>query len=208
MTSTTDDAHLHLREGHTGPLGHYWFLTFGDAPELHALTKTCQQAIDPAFFDATPADELHLTLDRIAHDGASTPEQRASIAEAARRVCGDQGPITLTFDQMTNLRGAVGFAVSPAESVRSLRDTLRAATLSVFPDARVKDSSSPPHVTIAYPIFEDLQARAAATAETMNTTIDGVDVVVSEVMMVALEQRGRLYSWRVIRRVPLVADLE
>ncbi|MFC3960798.1 2'-5' RNA ligase family protein [Nocardia jiangsuensis] len=203
MTSTTDDARLHLREGHTGPLGHYWFLTFEDAPELHALTKTCQQAIDPAFFDATPVDGLHLTLDRIANDGASTPEQRASIAEAARLVCGERAPVTLTFDQLSNLRGAVGFAVSPAESVHSLRDTLRAATLSVFPDARVKDSSSPPHVTIAYPIFEELQARAAATAEAMNATIEGIDVAVSEVMMVALEQRGRLYSWQVVERVPL-----
>lgn len=203
MTSTTDDARLHPREGHTGPLGHYWFLTFDHAPELHALTKTCQQAIDPAFFDATPVDGLHLTLDRIAHDGASTPEQRASIAEAARLVCGDQASVTLTFDQVTNLRGAVGFAVSPSESVRSLRDTLRAATLSVFPDARVKDSSSQPHVTIAYPIFEELQARAAATAEAVNATIEGVDVAVSEVMMVALEQRGNLYVWRVVERVPL-----
>lgn len=203
MTSTNDDARPRPREGRDGPLGYYWFLTFEHASGLHALTKTCQRAIDPAFFDATPVDGLHLTLDRIAYDGASTPGQRASIAAAARLVCGDQAPVTLTFDRVTNLRGAVGFAVLPAESVRSLRDTLRAATLSVFPEAQVKDSSSLPHVTIAYPIFEELQARAAATAEATNATIDGVDVVVSEVMMVALEQRGNLYVWQVVERVPL-----
>ncbi|WP_194828536.1 2'-5' RNA ligase family protein [Nocardia sp. XZ_19_231] len=203
MTSTTDSSRLQPRDGHTGPLGHYWFLTFEHAPELHALTKTCQQTIDPAYFDATPVDGLHLTLDRIAYDGGSTPEQRASITEAARLVCGDQAPVMLTFEQVTNLRGAVGFVVSPAESVRALRDSLRVATLSVLPEARVKDSSSPPHVTIAYPIFEGLSARAAATAEAMNAMIEGVDVVVSEVVMVALEQRGNLYVWQVVERVPL-----
>ncbi|MGW4364125.1 2'-5' RNA ligase family protein [Nocardia takedensis] len=203
MTSTPDDARLQPRDGRNGPLGHYWFLTFEHAPELHALTKTCQQSIDPAYFDATPVDGLHLTLDRIAYDGASTPEQRASIAEAARRVCSDQAALTLTFEQLTNLRGAVGFVVSPAESVRILRDSLRAATLSVFPDARVKDSSSPPHVTIAYPVFEGLSARAAATSEAMNAMIERIDVMVSEVVMVALEQRGHMYSWQVVARVAL-----
>lgn len=203
MTSTTDDARLRPREGRDGPLGYYWFLTFEHAPGLHALTKTCQQTIDPALFDTTPVAGLHLTLDRIAYCGASTPEQRASIAEAARLACADQAPVTLTFAQVTNLRGAVAFAVSPAESVRSLRDTLRTATLSVFPEAQVKDSSSLPHVTIAYPIFEELQARAAATAEAMNATIEAVDVVVSEVVMVALEQHRNVYSWRVADRIPL-----
>lgn len=203
MTSTTDDARLLLREGRSGPLGHYWFLTFEHAPELHALTKTCQQAIDPAFFDATSVDGLHLTLDRIAYDGASTPEQRASIAEAAGLACGGWGPLRLRFERLTNLRGAVGFAVSPAEQVRELREALRAATLSAFPGATVRDSDSVPHVTIGYPRFEGLAARAAATAETMNRSIEGVDVVVPEVAMVALEQCGNLYSWRDVMRVPL-----
>ncbi|MET8776601.1 2'-5' RNA ligase family protein [Nocardia sp. NPDC004654] len=203
MTSTTDGLRLQPREDRSGPLGHYWFLTFEHAPELHALTKTCQQAIDPAYFEATPVDGLHLTLDRIAFDGASTPEQRASIAATARRACGDRTPLTLTFKRLTNLRGAVGFAVSPADQVRDLRETLRAATLSAFPGATVRDSSSVPHVTIAYPIFEELSARAAATADAMNASIEGVDVVVSEVVMVALEQRGNLYSWQVAARAPL-----
>src|SRR5690606_27404186 len=129
MTSTKDGGRLQRSKGHSGPLGHYWFLTFEHAPELHALTKTCQQAIDPAYFDATPIDGLHLTLDRIAYDGASSPEQRASIAAAARRACANHEPFTLTIEQLTNLRGAVGFVASPAESIQALRDTLRMATL-------------------------------------------------------------------------------
>ncbi|MGQ4618107.1 2'-5' RNA ligase family protein [Nocardia sp. R7R-8] len=208
MTSTTDGPRLQPREGHTGPLGHYWFLTFEHAAELHALTKTCQTAIDPTYFDATPVDGLHLTLDRISYDGATTPEQRASIAAAAHLACRDWTSFTLTFERLTNLRGAVGFVVAPADEVRALRDTLRAATQAVLPNARVKNSSSAPHVTIAYPIFEGLSARAAATAATIGSSITGVDVVVSEVVMVALVQRGNVYSWQVVTRIPLVGDLE
>ncbi|MFC8044086.1 2'-5' RNA ligase family protein [Nocardia sp. NPDC057353] len=206
MTSTTDSSRPQPRDRHTGPLGHYWFLTFEHARELHALTKTCQRKIDPAHFNVTPVDGLHLTLDRIAHDGASAPEQRASIATAARQICADQAPVALRFERLTNLRGAVGFVASPAESVIALRDSLREATLFALPDAQVKDSSSPPHVTIAYPIYEGLSGRAAATAEAMNATIEGIDVVVSEVVMVALEQRGNLYSWQIAARVPLKAN--
>jgi len=191
------------REGRGGPLGHYWFLTFEHAPELHAVTKTCQQAIDPAYFDATPIDGLHLTLDRIAYDGASTPEQRATIAAAARDSCRDQAPFMLTFERLTNLRAAVGFVVSPVEHVRALRDKLRSATRSVLPNTQVKDSSSIPHVTIAYPIFEGMSERAVATAETVGAMHQGFDAVVSEAVMVELERRGNLYLWQVVARIPL-----
>jgi 2'-5' RNA ligase len=194
---------LQRRESRAGPLGHYWFLTFEHAPELHALTKDCQRAIDSAHFDPTPTDGLHLTLDRIAYDGASTPDQRGSITMAARRACQDQAPFTLTFERLTNLRGAIGFVVSPVEHVHALRRLLRAATLSVVPDAPVKDSSSAPHVTIAYPIFEGFSAKSAATAAKIDATIDSVAVTVTETVMVALEYRERSYSWQVVARIPL-----
>ncbi|MFI6362282.1 2'-5' RNA ligase family protein [Nocardia sp. NPDC050630] len=183
------------REGRIGPLGYYWFLTFEHAPDLHAAAKDCQQSIDTRLFDLTPDDGLHLTLDRIAHDGASTPEQRASITEAARSACEDQAPFTLTIERLTNLRGAIGFILSPAEQINNLRDTLRAATLFAFPDAPVKDSSSAPHVTIAYPMYEGLSAEAAATAAAIYAPLDGVAVTVSDVTMVALERRGCGYRW-------------
>ncbi len=198
-----DSPRLQYRQGRVGPLGHYWFLTFEHASELHALTKQCQHVIDTAYFDPTPVDGLHLTLDRIAYDGASTPEQLASVVAVAHSVCSDQAPFTLTFERLTNLRGAIGFVVSPAEYVRSLRETLRAATLSVFSDPPVKDSSSAPHVTIAYPIFEGLSPKAAATAQTIDATVESVAVAISEVVMVALERREHSYSWQVVARIPL-----
>ncbi|WP_067835271.1 2'-5' RNA ligase family protein [Nocardia lijiangensis] len=194
---------LQPRTGRAGPLGHYWFLTFEHAPDLHAAAKDCQQTIDSRFFDPTPVDGLHLTLDRIAHDGASTPEQRASITEAAQRAFEEELPFALTIERLTNLRGAIGFLASPVERIHSLRDTLRAATLSVFADAPVKNSSSAPHVTIAYPMFEGLSVDAAATADRIDVSLDSVAVTISAVTMVALERRGHGYRWDAVARIPL-----
>ena len=196
---------IHRNENRVGLLGYYWFLTFEQAPELHALTKECQTAIDGRYFDLTPVDGLHLTLDRIAYNGGSTPERLSLVASAAREACRDQRPFTVTFDRVTNLRSAIGFNVSPIQQVRNLRDTLRAATLSVSPDAPVKVSASDPHVTIAYPSCDETSAAdAAATAERINATIYGVDVTIAEVAMVLLERHMRGYSWKVVVRIPLV----
>lgn len=198
-----DSSHLQPIQGHTGPLGYYWFLTFEHAPELHALAKSCQQTIDTTYFDLTPADGLHLTLDRIAHDGACTAEQLEAIATAARLSCQDLAPFTLSMERITNLRGAIGFATSPQERVHALRDALRAGTLSVLPDALVKDSSSLPHVTIAYPMFEGLTAKAAATVDQINLSGGGTNVLVTEAVLVLLSRRGYSYSFDVAARILL-----
>ncbi|MEU1998848.1 2'-5' RNA ligase family protein [Nocardia gamkensis] len=190
-------------EGDTGSLGHYWFLTFEHSPELHALTKSCQQMIDTAYFDLPPVDGLHLTLDRIARDGACTPEQLALIATAARRTCQNLAPFTLTMERVTNLRGAIGFVASPEECVHALRDALRTATLSIFPNAPVKDSASAPHVTIAYPMFAGLATKAAATADRIDWAVEGVVLSVAEAVMVALERQEHSYAWDVVARVLL-----
>ncbi|MGW4843980.1 2'-5' RNA ligase family protein [Nocardia brasiliensis] len=197
-----DSASLRRLDRRTGPLGYYWFLTFEHATELHALTKTCQQSIDNAYFDLTSPERLHLTLDRIAYDGGISCEQLEQIDAQARSACQDQPPLILTMGQLTNLRGAVGFIASPAETVRALRDKLRAVTRSVHPDAPTKDSASKPHVTVAYPVFEDLSDRAAATAQIASTTIGEAEVKITEAVIVALERHPRSYEWDVISRIP------
>lgn len=194
---------LRPREGVPGPLGYYWFLTFERLPDLHAAAETCQRFIDPLYFEHTPIRGLHLTLDRIARVGASTPEQRRSVATAARRVLAEHPPLVMTVDEVTHLRGAIGFILEPAERISAVRELVRAATLSVLPDAPVKDSSSAPHVTIAYPKFEGLQKVAAATAGGIDVPIVGVEMAVAEVVMVALERRGYGYRWTEVGRARL-----
>jgi 2'-5' RNA ligase len=197
--SNADDKR---RDRSVGPLGYYWFITFEHAPDLHALTKECQQAIDTTYFYPVPSDGLHLTLDRIAYDGESGLEQLDSIVTAARRAFQDQNPFTLTIEQPGNLRGAIGFEVSPAERVRNLRDALRSATLSVLPEAPVKESIFVPHVTIAYPASEWLSSMPIDLVE-INTANRRADVPVMEVAMVLLERREFCYSWDVYARISL-----
>ncbi|PXX58821.1 hypothetical protein DFR70_113156 [Nocardia tenerifensis] len=198
-----DKSQLRRREGRIGPLGYYWFLTFEHAPEFHAHVKDCQQSIDTAYFDLTAAEGLHLTVDRIAYDGELSRGQLHSIAAAAGHACQHQPPFVLELENFTNLHGAIGFIASRHERVHALRDELRTATRSIYPDASVKDSASKPHVTVAYPVFEGLSAIAAATAQKIGTTVDAVDVTITEAVMVALERHPHSYEWDVISRIPL-----
>ncbi|WP_431972299.1 2'-5' RNA ligase family protein [Nocardia sp. bgisy134] len=199
MNSADDER----RDRRAGTLGYYWFITFEHASDLHSLTEECQQAIGTTYFYPVSREGLHLTLDRISYSGVHAPKQLDLIVTAARRVGQDQSPFMMTIEQLSNLRGAIGFKVSPAERVRGLRDALRSATLSVFPEAPIKDSASDPHVTVAYPASEDLSAMAAATSERASTMIRRVDVKVAEVVMVLLERRQHGYWWKAIARIPL-----
>lgn len=203
---TESPEHLNPRSIENGPLGYYWFLTFEHASALHALTKECQQAIDPAYFTATPTNGLHLTMDRIARPHMTTADVRASIAVAARHACQNLSPFRLPVTHLTNIRGAIGFAISPASSVSELRDTLRAATLSVFPEASLKETSSDPHITIAYPVFEELSDLAGATAAMAARAIhDRAEVEVTDAVLVSLELRDNIYTWTVVERIELGA---
>ncbi|MEV0546424.1 2'-5' RNA ligase family protein [Nocardia salmonicida] len=201
MTGNVDS--LRPRPLENGPLGYYWFLTFDHASELHSRIKECQQAIDPAYFKTTPIDGLHLTLDRISRPYTCTFEQRAAIAVAAQRACRNLRPFSLSVDRLTNIRGAIGFVISPAAPVTELRDALRAATTSVLPQASLEESVSDPHVTIADPVFEGLEEMAAAAAATAGSTLHGFDVVTTEAALVSLELRDNSYTWDVIERIEL-----
>ncbi|NKY28699.1 2'-5' RNA ligase family protein [Nocardia gamkensis] len=201
--SDMDNAHGREPRGQLGLLGYYWFLTFEQSPALRVLTEQCQRPLDATRFRRVHSGGLHLTLDRIAHDGGTAPEQLQLVESAARRACRDEAPFTLTISELTNLGGAIGFAVSPAERVRLLRDTLRTATRSVLPDAPVKDSLSVPHITIAYPLFEGLSAESDAVAMESKATIEGVAMKVTEAVMVALERHEHSYSWTIAAEVPL-----
>ncbi|WP_454196498.1 2'-5' RNA ligase family protein [Nocardia sp. Marseille-Q1738] len=191
-------------EGRLGVLGYYWFLTFEQSPELTALAKECQASIDSPCYDLTPPDGLHLTLDRIAYVGAATPDRLDAIAAAAAHACQDVPAFDISFGHLSGIRGAIVFDVSPAWRIRNLQDTLRSATLSAFPQARVKESQSDPHVTIAYPSTATFsEPETAPAVARLNATVRSVDITVTEAVMVLLERRQLSYSWQIIARIPL-----
>jgi len=204
---STSNVQLLLRNHWTrplGPLGYYWFLTFEESPQLHSLVKKCQALIDFPYYDLTPPESLHLTLDRIAYNEKITRDKLGSIEAAARHACRSIAPFDITVDRLSCVRSAIALNVSSAQLVRDLRGTLRSATLSVEPNAQIQGSESNPHITISYSNSDGIAATEAdAAVAEMNATLRAVNVTVAEAAMVLLERRQHSYSWEVISRIPL-----
>ena len=186
-----------------GPRAYYWYLTFEDSPGLQSLARECQEGIAFPYYDLTPVSDLHLTLDRIAFDGDIAPEQLHAIEAAAVRACRKIAPFTITVGALGGTAGAVGFTAFPAQPVRDLRDALRAATLSVCPDAPVRTGGFHPHVAIAYANSDGVPAAEAVAAVEKLHAAARAEVRVEAVTLVLLERRQRSYAWQPVSRVPL-----
>jgi 2'-5' RNA ligase len=186
-----------------GPRAYYWYVTFENCPELHSLARKCQEAISFPYYDLTPLRELHITLDRIKFDRDITPDGLGAVEAAAISACGKMKPFDVTISSLGGTPGAIGFTASPAQPIRELRDTLRAATLSAYPDAPVRSSEFHPHVAIAYANSDNVPAaEVIAAVEKLNETAH-VSVTITEGTLVLLERRARSYAWQAVSRIPL-----
>jgi 2'-5' RNA ligase len=189
------------------PLGDrsfYWYLTFGDSRELRSAARKCQDALGFPYYDLPRPRDLHLTIDRIAFEDGISAAQLSRVQTAAGRACQTISPFRITLSSLGGTPGAIGFDVSPAQPVLSLRDALRAATLDAFPEAPVKRTGFQAHITIAYANSGGVPADdAIAAVEKVNAEIIPVSATVDEVALVLLERRERSYAWQVISRIPL-----
>jgi 2'-5' RNA ligase len=188
------------------PSAYYWYLTFENCQDLHSLCRQCQEAIDFPYYDLMPLHDLHLTLDRVAFDGDIAADLLGDIEAAAIQACQQMAAFDITIGLLGGTRGAIGFTASRAERIESLRDTLRAATLSVYPDAPVRRSEFHPHVAIAYANSDNVPAAdVIAAVEKLNATARAdVTVTVGDGALVLLERRPRSYAWQTVARIPLV----
>ena len=185
------------------PRAYYWYLTFENTPELHSLARECQRAISFPYFDLIPLRDLHLTLDRISLERDTTPETLDAIKHSAIRACEEILPFDIIIGTLGGTPGAVGFTAYPAGPIRKLRDTLHAATLSVYPRAPVRNSGFHPHVTIAYANSDSISAmEAIAVVEKLSPTAQA-RVRITEATLVILERRPRSYAWNSVSRIPL-----
>lgn len=187
-----------------GPRAYYWYLTFENSPELHSLARECQRAIAFPYYDLTAPRGLHLTLDRIAFDGDITADQLGAIEAAAVRACQEIPPFDITIGSLGGTPGAIGFSAWPRQAIRDLRDTFRAATLSVCPDAPVRHAEFHPHIAIAYANSDGIPAaETVAAVEKINATDPHVDVTIKEGALVLLERLQRSYAWQAVSRIRL-----
>jgi 2'-5' RNA ligase len=184
---------------------YYWYVTFENNPELHSLAEQCQQAISFPYYDLTPAHGLHLTLDHIAPVRNIAPERLVAIESAATRACSVIPAFNVTVGALGGTRGAIGFTAYPAQPIRGLRDTLRAATLSAYPDAYARDSEFHPHVAIAYANSDNVPAAEAIEAVEKMNSVAHANVTIKHATLALLERRPRSYAWQTVSRIPLAA---
>lgn len=198
-----------LRNHWSRPIGsqaYYWYLTFENSPELLARVREYQQAVAYPYYDKTLARSLHLTLDRIAYVNEVSPRQIRAIESAAIRACRKIPHFDVTVGDLGGTRGAIGFSVYPHQPMCDLRDSLRAATRSVYPEASVARADFQPHITIAYANTDGIPAaEIISKAEQLNATILPAEVPVREVSLVLLERRQRSYAWHATSRIPLAS---
>ncbi len=86
-----------------------------------------------------------MTIDRIAPERGITAAQLNSVTAVARLACQAIPPFRIRLGELSGTRGAIGFTVTPVAPISQLRDTLRAATLSVRPDAAATREEMIPH---------------------------------------------------------------
>lgn len=197
---------LHNHWSRSMARSYFWYLTFEKCPDLHSRARQCQEAISFPYYDLTPPRDLHLTLDRIAFDDIPTGIL-ADITASAVRACHQMPAFDITVGPLGGTPGAIGFSVSPGERLKSLRDILRAATLSVYPEAPVRCDELHAHIAIAYANSDDVPAAdAVAAVENINATArTEVRVKVTNATLVLLEQRPRSYAWEALWRIPLAS---
>lgn len=178
----------------------YWYLTFSRARRLHELTRRCQKEISFPYYDLTPLDGLHLTVNRVAYQNAVNPSDLDAVIVKARSICQSVNAFTISVGRLSGTPGAIGFNVSPYEPLRNLHDRLTAATLQVLPDAPVKQREFHAHVALAYANADVPSAEAVAVVEQLNG-LPEVDVLVDGVSLVLLERSHRSYQWQVVETV-------
>ena len=190
--------------GPARPRAYYWYLTFADDTAVCNLAARAQQALAFPYYDPIPPHGLHMTIDRIAPEGGITAAQLDSVSATARLACQAISPFRISLGELSGTRGAIGFAVRPIAPISQLRDTLRAATLSVCPDAAATREAIIPHVTIAYGNTDGVPAAdAIAAVETLNASRPRAEATVRRTAVVLLERRQRSYTWELLSQVPL-----
>lgn len=183
--------------------GYYWYITFEESGEVLRLVRQCQDRLSFPYYDLVPLPTVHLTLDRIAYYPGTTVEQLTAIASAARDYCRTMVPFTVQVAVLTGTAGALGLNVFPPEPVHDLRRVLRAATLSIIPNAPLNRRTFLPHVTVAYANTDGVPTTAAFEVAQQVAALPAAMAQVTSVAMVRLERHTRSYHWDILATIAL-----
>jgi 2'-5' RNA ligase len=185
-----------------GRTAYYWYLDFTGYPDLKELALHCQAVIAGEQFDPVAADELHMTLAKIACADEIDQAKLNRIARAAGPAVAGFGAIPLMVGPLAGSRGALSFSVSPRATIDHLRASLVRATRAAGCPVADTSGSFRPHVGIAY-CNRTTDARPIIKQVSKLRELDRVTTHVRECVLVALTRHERSYSWKVRYRLPL-----
>jgi tetratricopeptide (TPR) repeat protein len=178
-----------------------WMLTFEDAPDVGQLPAHYAPALAGLPVDISPAQSLHMTLQRVGFEEAK-PEDIARIAERAQLRCSTLTPFAFTLDKVIVVREAVIMLAVPAGPLAALRAALRHAIADVWgKDAVPENESVPnapdgfvPHVTLAYSNAEGPGAPVIAAVRAVQRRT--VTVTVDSASLLLVDGRAGVYHWQ------------
>jgi 2'-5' RNA ligase len=186
-----------------GRRAYYWYLTFSEESELHAIAAQCQAELEAPYLDRVPITDLHMTIERVAFDDEISETKLDQIASAADEACRTFSPFTLYIGPLAGSSGAISFSASPHATIAHLRNTLVTATKTVLGEASRPDSAHfRPHVGIAY-CNKDVAMEPIISTITPFRRIPIIEVNVRRAALVALTRGQNSYRWIERYTIPL-----
>jgi 2'-5' RNA ligase len=184
-------------------MAYYWYLAFGDQPEVRALASRCQDAVAAPHFDLVTGSELHMTLERVAFAEDIDAERLQIVQRCTDRLVEGFGPLHVTIGPLAGSTGALSFSAEPRDRLGALRSLLVSANEEFGVPVESETQPFRPHVGIAYCNRSVDARRIIAQVEALRG-LPRVKVCIREALLVALTRNERSYSWTAVHRAPLV----
>ncbi len=197
--------HWYWRPGwHFGSRLYAWHLTFADQPEVAELAESYRELLaGQPVLDVIPTEWLHLTMQGVGFVEQVERDQVDAIVAAARTRCADLAPFPLSIGAPHVNPESVQISVEPADAVREVRTTLRAAIADVWGAEGVPEPAEPyrPHLSLAYanadspaaPLVEALAHGPEATATAH----------IRSCQLIVINRDERMYVWEPYATVTL-----
>lgn len=174
-----------------------WHLTFKHAPEMSALAKSYQQALEPfTALDLVQPRWLHLTLTGVGHANQVDPHQLDRIIDRVRTTV--TPGVTLAFDGVVVGHEAVALVVRPSHELDQLHTDLVTAITDVLQDDAPRanpHAQFAPHVSLAYANATQPAAPVRTALETIASTCTITSPALS---LIELQRDNQAYEWRTV----------
>lgn len=186
-----------------GRTAYYWYLSFRDQPEVHALAEQCQSVVAAPHFDLIAPTDLHMTVERVAFAEEIEESALRQVVRNARIELSGFGELRFHVGPLAGSKGALSFSTSPQRRLFELRSLVLTATHCAGSALGVPIAGTfRPHVGIGY-CNRTVDARPIIEQVHGLRTLPPVNVCISELALVELTRHERAYSWEIFDRIAL-----